>query len=123
MNFSVSMNRISTNDVETVSDERLHLLNELQNLLERLLQLARQGDSTSKQFNVLTDKAGSLVDEIVRTGIPDVPELRYRRQELRRQYESLCLIVAAQKTNASGELSRIHRSRRILETYRRNLSF
>jgi hypothetical protein len=111
----------NTDNVEPTFDKQVRLLDELQNMLAMQLHLARQGDSANKQFGDLIGKTGSLMDEIVRTGILDVPELRYRRQELRRQYESLCLIVAAQKTNAARELSRIHRGRKILETYRSNI--
>ena len=121
MNLRTSENRASPHDIETVSVEGLRLLNNLQDLLERLLQLAHQSDSANKQFSTLTDQAGSLVNKITQVGILDVPEYRSRREQVRKQYEDLCLIVAAQKANTSREINQIQRGRKILKTYRRNI--
>ena len=121
MNLSTQTNRKSTNNIETTSVEGLRLMYDLQDLLEQLLRLARQGDSTNEQFGSMTNQAGSLVDKVTRIGILDVPELRYRREQIRKQYEDLCLIVAAQKANASREINQIQRGRKTLETYRRNI--
>ncbi len=117
----MKVNRESTDDMETASVEGLHLMYELQDLLEQLLRLARQGDSTNEQFGSMTNQAGSLVDKVTRIGILDVPELRYRREQIRKQYEDLCLIVAAQKANTSREINRIQRGKKTIETYRRNI--
>ncbi|MBN2312936.1 MAG: hypothetical protein JXM79_03335 [Sedimentisphaerales bacterium] len=121
MNLSTQTNRKSTNNIETATVEGLRLMYDLQDLLEQLLRLARQGDSTNEQFGSLTNKAGSLVDKVKRIGILDVPELRYRHEQIRKQYEGLCLIVAAQKANTSREINQIKRGRKTLETYRKNM--
>ena len=68
MNLKISENRAGTNNIKTVSVEGLRLLNDLQDLLKRLLQLAHQGDSTNKQFGALTDQAGSLVNKVTQSG-------------------------------------------------------
>jgi len=120
LNLSTSVNRISSHDLETASDERMRLLNELHNLLEKLLQLAQQGNSTNEKFGVLTSKASSLVKEIERTGILDRDELQHRREKLRKRYENLCLIIAAEKANACRELSQVRRGKKVVETYRGN---
>jgi hypothetical protein len=117
----MSENQIHTDDVESTFDKQAHLLDELQDLLEKLLHMARRGDSTSEQFGVLTSKAGSLMEEIERTGILDLTELQYLREELRKRYENLCLIIATQKANMCRELNQARRCRKILGTYRSNI--
>jgi len=99
----------------------MRLLNELHNLLEKLLQLAQEGNSTNEQFGTLADRAGSLVEDIERKGILDLTEFQGRRDALRALYEKLCLIVSAQKATTSGELSRIRRGKKTIETYRNNI--
>lgn len=121
LNLETRERRASTSNLETVSAEGLRLMYDLQDLLERLLRLARQGDSSNIQFGTLTNRAGSLVDKVTRIGILDVPELQYRREQIRKQYDDLCLIVAAQKANTSRELSQIRTGRKIVATYRGNM--
>jgi hypothetical protein len=121
LKLSTQTNRKSTNNLETVPAEGLRLMYDLQDLLERLLRMARHGDSTNEQFGSLTNQAGSLVDKVTRIGILDIPELHYRREQIRKQYEDLCLIVAAQKANTSKEINHIKRGRKTLETYRKTM--
>ncbi len=113
---------MNTDDVEFTFDHQVRLLDELHSVLTNQLQLARQGNSTNKQFGVLTSKASALVKEIERTGILDRNELRYRRETLRKRYENLCLIVAAQKANVCRELSRIRKGKKTISVYRTNTS-
>jgi hypothetical protein len=112
---------MNNDNVELTFDKELRLLDELQSLLAKQLQLARQGDSTNERFGVLIDKAGSLLEEIEQTGILDSAELQYRREALQKRYENLCLIVATQKNHRSRELNQIRRGRKILGTYRSNI--
>ncbi|OHB79354.1 MAG: hypothetical protein A2Z25_15825 [Planctomycetes bacterium RBG_16_55_9] len=112
---------MSTDGGPTTSGEQTRLIGQLQNLLEKQLQLARQGDATSERFGALMGKAGSLLEEMARTGIADLADVQRHREELRRRYESVCLIVAAQKAHVSRELRQIRRGRNILGTYRRNI--
>ena len=121
MNLHRNGNRMTADDVDITSVEQVSLLDELQNLLDKQLHLARQGDSTNEQFSALADKAGTLVEEIEQTGILDLAELQYRREALRKRYENLCLIVATQKNHSSSELNQIRRGRKILGTYRSNI--
>ena len=121
LNLSRGVNRMNPDDVDITSDERVRLLDELQDLLAKLLQLARHGDSANEAFGVLAGKAGSLVDDMRRTGLLDLDKLRYRREELRKLYEKLCLIVAAQRVHTHKELSRICKGRKTIETYRSSI--
>ena len=114
--------RTNSDDVEFTFDHQVRLVDELKSVLTDQLQLARQGNSTNKQFGVLTSKASALVKEIERTGILDRNELRYRRETLRKRYENLCLIVAAQKANVCRELSRIRKGKKTISVYRTNTS-
>ncbi|MEJ2705845.1 MAG: hypothetical protein P8Z79_25685 [Sedimentisphaerales bacterium] len=65
-------------------------------------------------------KADSLVDEIVRIGVLDLPEFQYRYEQLRSLYENLCLAVASEKSDVSKELARARRGRRIIAIYHTN---
>ena len=112
---------MNTDNMKPTVSQQEYLLDELQSLLAKQLQLARQGNSTNEQFGVLAGKASSLVKEIERTGILDRAEFQYRRENLRKRYENLCLIVAAEKANVGRDISQIQKGRRILGTYRNNI--
>lgn len=112
---------MNADDPEITSNEQVHLLDELQIVLDKQLQLAHRGDSTNEQFEALTDKAGFLVEEIKKTGILDLTELQYCHEELRKRYGKLCLIIATQKASMCRELNRARRCRKILGTYRSNI--
>ena len=106
---------------QIIPDERVHLLDELESVLKKQLELAHQGDSASEKFDALTSRADSLVRKIASLGIPDSDELRGRCSCLRRLYGSLCLVVAAEKADVSEELARIRRGRKIIGTYRHTI--
>ncbi len=103
---------------EIIPGEQIRLLDHLENLLKKQLELAHQGDSASEQFNVLATKAGSLVGKMRLFGVVDSGELQYRREKLRKLYENLCLVVAAERADVGDELSRIRRGRKVIGTYR-----
>lgn len=117
----MSKTQINPSVTELTFPQQEHLLDELQNLLSKQLQLARQGDSTNKQFGILMSKASTLVKEIEQTGILDRSEYQYQREKLRKRYENLCLIIAAEKSNVCRDISQIHKGRKILETYHNNI--
>ncbi len=97
----------------------IHLLDELQGLLEKQIALAQQGDIGEAE--VLIEQAGSLTERISDTGILKLPEFKNRKELLQKLYETLCLSVSAKKAGVGGELSQIRRGRRTIETYRDNM--
>ena len=105
----------------TMANEHVRLLDELEGLLSRQIELAHQGDSAGEQFNVLTARAGSLVGKITQLGPPGSGEYQHRFERLRELYETLSLVLAAEKADVSEELSRIRKGRKIIGTYRRTI--
>lgn len=112
---------MSADNVETASYERISLLNELQNLLEKLLQLARQGDSTNEHFDAVIAKADSLVGKINQFGPIGSGEIQHRFERLRQLYETLSLVISVQKADVSEELNRIRRGKKIIAVYHKNV--
>lgn len=107
--------------VQTTANEVIGLLDELDGLLKRQIELAHQGDAAGEQFNVLTAKAGAVVEEIARFGASGSGRFQHRFTKLRKLYETLSLVVAAEKADVAEDLSRIRRGRKIIGTYRRNI--
>ncbi len=103
---------------QIIPDERVRLLDELESVLKKQLELARQGDSASEKFGALAAQADSLTRKITPLNIRDSDELRNRCNRLRKLYEALCLVVAAEKADVCEDLARIRRGRKIVGTYR-----
>jgi len=105
----------------TIANEHIRLLDELEGILSRQIELAHQGDSAGEQFSVLTARAGSLVGEIAQLGPAGSGQYQHRFERLRELYETLSLVLAAEKADVSEELSRIRKGRKIIGTYRRTI--
>jgi len=104
-----------------IPDERVRLLDELESVLKKQLELAHQGDAASEKFDAMTSGAGCLVQKIASLGIRDSDELQGRWSRLHGLYGDLCLVVAAEKADAGEDLARIRRGRRIIGTYRQSV--
>lgn len=112
---------MSIDSVEIIPGEQMHLLDELQSLLEKQLELIQQGNSPGGQFEALSKQVNSLVKEIAQTEILERPELKNQRKCLKKLYEDLCLAVTAQKTQTAEQLSQLRRAKKIIRTYRSNI--
>jgi hypothetical protein len=73
-------------------DEQICLLSDLQSLLERQIELARQGNISDVE--VLSKQANSVVEGIVQTGILGLAEFKNRREQLQKLYRDLCRAIA-----------------------------
>jgi len=102
-------------------DKQTSMLDELLSLLKRQLELARQGNSTGEQIEVLCRQADCLVKEITQAGILEQPEFEYQKKKLKKSYEDLHLALTAQKVDISERLTQVRRGRKIVETYRSNI--
>ncbi|MHC4498493.1 MAG: hypothetical protein ACYS21_05195 [Planctomycetota bacterium] len=101
-------------------EEQEHPLDKLQNLLEKQIEAAQEGNLTNVEL--LSKQADSLVGQIARSDILRHSELRGRREQLQKLYDNLCLAITAQRGDLSEKLSRIRKARKTLETYHRNIS-
>jgi hypothetical protein len=97
------------------------ILNELQGLLERQLELAHQGNSGGEQIEMLGRQADCLVKEITQAGILERPEFENQKKKLKKSYEDLHLAITAQRTDIFEKLSQVRRGRKIIGTYRGNI--
>ena len=101
------------------TDKRTHLLDGLQSLLEKQIELAQQGNISGVE--VLSKQAHSLVRKIAQTRILELREFKNRREQLQKLYDSLLLAITAQRAEAAGELNRVRKGRKTIETYRNNI--
>jgi hypothetical protein len=104
-----------------IQNEKAYLLDELQNLLEKQIELAQQGNSNNRHFEPLSKQAGLLVEKITKERILELPEFENRREHLQKLYQHLCLVVTAQKAKTDEELSRIRKGKKTIKTYRSNI--
>lgn len=95
-------------------------LTQLQNLLEKQIELARQGASLT-DIESLSSQADSLAEKIVHAGSLELPEFKNQREHLQKLYNILCLAITAQKTETSEKLTRLHKTKKTLDTYRSNI--
>ena len=110
---------MSTDSVEIIPDGQIHLLNELQSLLEKQIELARQ--SNINEIEVLSKQASSLVGKIARSGVLESSEYKSQHEQLRKLYQDLCLALTTQQVETAEELSRVRKGKKTIETYRSNI--
>lgn len=110
---------MSADSVEIIPDGQIHLLNELQSLLEKQIGLARQ--SNINEIEVLSKQASSLVGKIVRSGVLESSEFKSQHEQLRKLYQDLCLALTTQQVETAEELSRVRKGKKTIETYRSNI--
>jgi len=109
---------MSTKNTEVIGDNRTHLLDELQTLLEKQIEKVRQGNI--RDVEALIQQADSLVDKISQTGIldPAGPAFnKVRREQLQKLYEKLCLAIIDQKADTSEKLSQVRKGKKTIQTY------
>jgi len=112
---------MNNNGANMIPNEKTHLLDELQNLLEKQIELAHQGNSDKRHFEPLSKQTGLLVEKITKERILELPEFKNRREHLQKLYQHLCLVVTSQKAETDEELSRIRKGKKIIQTYRNNI--
>ena len=107
---------MSTDSIQTVVDEPLHLLDDLQSLLEMQIKLARQGKTGDVEL--LSKQASSVVGRIAQMAILELPEFKNRRGQLQRLYTQLCLAITAQQGDITQRLSHIRKGKKAIKFYR-----
>jgi hypothetical protein len=100
-------------------DEQINLLDELQDLLERQIKLARQ--NCIGEIEVLSERANCLAAKIAQSGIVESGEFKNRRQQLRRLYEDLYMSITAQRADISEKLRRVRKGKRTIKAYRNSI--
>ncbi len=103
------------------TNKHISMLDELQGLLKKQLDLSHQGNSAGERIEVLGRQADCLVEKITQAGILEWPEFESQRKKLKKSYEDLHLAITAQKADTSEKLCHVRRGRNIVETYRSNI--
>ena len=104
-----------------ISNGQIELVDRLQSLLEKQIELARRGNIV--EVEALSEQAGSVFVEVARTGLLELAEFKNRREQLRKLHKSLCLTITAQKADIAQKLSNIRKGKKTLKTYRDNTRF
>ncbi len=110
---------MSINGADAVLDKQISLLDELQNLLEKKLELAQRGDISGVE--ALSKQADTVVEKIAKMGIPERADFENQRENLKKLYEQLSLAISAQKAETSKQLSGIRKGRKTLHVYREGI--
>jgi hypothetical protein len=102
------------------TDKQIQLLDNLQSLLEKQIELAQQGDVN--KIGALSEQANSLVERITQEGILELTEFKNRRERLQKLYGCLNLALSAEKADTAERLSQIRKGKKLLGTYASSLS-
>jgi hypothetical protein len=103
------------------NNKQIRMLDELQGLLEKQIELARQGDSAGEQIERLGRQVDCLVEKISHGRVLERLEFEGRRKQLQKSYEDLRLVITAQKADVADKLNRVRKGKRTIETYRNNI--
>jgi uncharacterized coiled-coil DUF342 family protein len=103
------------------TDKEIKLLDDLQSLLEKQMELAQQGKAAGSQIETLNKQVDSLIEQIAQTGTLESPEFEKRRKQLQKLYGELCLAFTAAKDDTVERLSQLRKVRRTVGTYRNNI--
>ena len=99
-------------------DKQVYLLDDLQSLLQKQIELARQNNISNVE--ALSKQAGCLVEKIAQTRSCELAELKNRQKCLVKLYKKLLLIIAAKKEHIGRQLRQISNGRKTLEAYSHN---
>ena len=100
------------------ADEQTHLLDNLQSLLEKQIEMARRSDF--RCVEALAEQADSIVEKIVNIKTFEQPEFDGQREHLTKLYKKLELILAAGKDSVGKQLKQVGNVRKTLKAYRNN---
>lgn len=98
------------------TDEQKHLLDNLQSLLEKQIEMARKGNY--RHVELLAEQAGSAVEKIAKIKSFGRPEFDDRRKHLLELYKKLELMLEAEKASVERQQKQVDNVRKILKAYR-----
>ena len=101
------------------TNEQTQLLDDLQSLLERQIELAQQANIGDVEL--LSERTTYLVEKIAQTGILESAEFENRRERLQKLYHKLNLVITARRDQTDETLSRVRRGKKTVEAYGNNI--
>jgi hypothetical protein len=99
-------------------DEQRQLLRSLQHLLQKQIEMAHQGDIGG--VSMVSKQAGDVAKKIAQRIILEKVTFKNQREQLRRLYADLCLILATEKADVAGRLNHIRKGKKTIKAYRSN---
>jgi len=100
------------------NSEQIHLVDDLQGLLEKQIEFAVKGDLDGVER--IGSQTRSLVEKLSPTGVLKKPGFEKKRQQIEKLYERLLLMFTVQKNQVGGQLKRISKGKKTLKAYRVN---
>ena len=97
------------------TDEQVHLLDNLQSLLEKQIEMARRSDF--RCVEALAEQADFIIEKIARMKCFEQPEFYGRRGHLAELYKKLGLMIASSKDSVGNQLQHVDHVRKTLEAY------
>ena len=101
------------------TNEQTQLLDDLQSLLEKQIELAQQANIGDAEL--LSEQATYLVEKIAQTGVLESAEFENRREWLQKLYHKLNLVITARRDQTDETLSRVRKGKKTVETYGNNI--
>jgi len=98
------------------TDKQKLLLDNLQSLLEKQIELARKGNY--RRVELLSEQAGSAIEELAKIDSPDSSDFENRRKNLLKLYEKLELMLVAEQNSIKDQQKQVDNVRKILSAYR-----
>jgi hypothetical protein len=98
------------------NDDESRLLEELANLLERQIELARHGDFAG--LKRLAGQCEPLVARITAAGLLENPAYKAERERLAKFYRDIRMAISMQKDVTGEQLKSINKGRKTLAIYR-----
>jgi ElaB/YqjD/DUF883 family membrane-anchored ribosome-binding protein len=112
---------MSVTKISSVPVENTELLDELQKLLERQIELVNRGEPAGKKIENLSEQINILVAKVRQAGILETEQFKNVREKIRKLYDCLYMAVSAQKDQTKKELNRIRKGKKTIVTYRGNI--
>jgi hypothetical protein len=110
---------MSTNNDNIPAAEQVLLLQKLQALLEKQIELANQ--SNIKDVESVAEQVDSLVEKIRDGGALKNPKFQNQRLQLQKLYDDLLLALTAQKADTADKLTRLRQTKKVIGSYRSSI--
>jgi hypothetical protein len=98
------------------ADEQSHLLDNLQSLLEKQIEMARKGNF--RHVEVLAEQAAPAIEKKAKIKSFGRPEFDERRKHLVKLYQKLELMFEVEKASVGRQQKQVDNVQKILKAYR-----
>jgi hypothetical protein len=99
-------------------EEKVELLDDLQNLLEQQIELMQKGDMEGKRIEKLSERVNVLVEEVRRTGILETAQFNKKKEKIKNLYDCLYMAISARKDETQQQLNRLRKGKKTIVKYR-----